>query len=370
MKFAVVEYTSKSGGVWRHQDKLPNFLADPATAIDPTSFGCYVSALRGEHVPLTGLIVGELARIGWLGVKTRKAIKRLTGNWPFNYSIEYLLKFDVLMVVHQLSDAHEMVRLIAKVKSRRPDMVIIGVPTQPYGILKAVVDEHEDKKKELVDFIRSCDVFISVVKETVGWYEKLANRKVVYMPQPYPYLFTKDYFAAQEAKAKTVLVAGVTQRDNIRQGQEVAIALQKKFPDYRILVPKVGDLDYDEEILNGAKYEMLKFESWRDHLKTLGGVSLVINTDYTLTRGRVQTDCAAVGTPCIGANSDGQKDLYPDLYNSDGFSTEELIRQGEKLLSDAAYYSGIANGARSELEKYNYGQTAERLTKLVATVKV
>lgn len=358
MKFAVLEYASKSGKIWKHTPEHPNFLAHPSKEIDPTSFGCYVSALAGEHIPLTHLIKPTFVK---------KVIKRLLGSWPSWYTLDYLEQFDVLMVVHQLSDTHEMIAAIKRLRrgARRP--FLIGVPTQPYGLLRAQVEESESTRAELVAFMDECDVFLSVVKDTVDWYAGMTSTPVVYMPQPYPAVFASQYAQAPEEKEKSILVAGVTQRDNITQGHIIARQLQKLFPDYIIRIPKVLDLDYNTSRLEGARYEILPFEEWREHLQTLAQTKLVINTDYTKTRGRVQTDCAAVGTPSLGGNSDGQVDLFPELASTPDMPLEELLRRGERLLRDEQYYAVITRQAAERLKKYDYGESADRIRLLVKT---
>lgn len=367
MKFAVIEYSSKSGAVWKHTDEHPNYLADPQKEIDPTSFGCYVSALKGEHVPLTGLIVGPVEQVSNYAIVYRKVFKRLSGSWPKAYSIEYLKKFDTILMVHQLSDAHEMVSLTRRLKKAKPETFIAGVPTQPYRILRESVEKDQKAKHDLVDFINACDVFVVVVKNTVRWYKSMSKVPVVYVPQPYPTSFASQNFLPRQKKGKSILVAGVTQRNNIKQGQTVARELQKKFPEYLIYVPKVHDMDYDETNLKDARYELFPFEQWRDHLKTLAKTMLVINTDYTLTRGRVQTDCAAVGTPSIGGNSDGQRDLFPELVSSKDTSVAELVTLGTKLLTDDGYYNSVATYASEQLKKYDYEESATRMHMLVRT---
>lgn len=379
MKFAVLEYNSKSGEVWRHTDTKPNYLADPKKEIDPTSFGCYVSALAGEHIPLEGLIVGPVTKICSPTRFYRKLIKRVSGSWP-SYNIEYLLQFDALLVVHQLSDAHEMVNVLRKIRAKRVASTpsnspsdrgrnrpyLIGVPTQPYGQLRPATEADPKAHQNLVDFINECDVFVSVVLSTVGWYENLSQTPITYLPQPYPVDFAANYRQPRDKKDKTILVAGVTQRENIKQGQIVARELQKQFPAYQIIIPKVEEYDYDFSELTSAKYTVLPFEQWQGHLQTLAKTTLVINTDYTQTRGRVQTDCAAVGTPSLGGNSDGAVDLFPELVSQPETSTSDLIKLGEKLLTDGAYYENIITHARGALQKYDYERSAERLRSLAA----
>ncbi|MFH1353924.1 MAG: hypothetical protein ABIH36_01425 [bacterium] len=361
MNFAVIEYTSKSGQVWRHRPGQPNYLQDPAKVIDPTSFGCYVSALAGEHIPLTKLI--------GTGSLLKRIIKKLTGSWPQNYSLEYLRKFDCLIVVHQISNAHEVTAFVERLKRELPRLFIFGVPTQPYGILKPHLEKNDRARHNFVEYMNACDVFLTVVKDTKSWYESLTTTPVEYLPQIYPAHFAAKFFKAQQQKDKVLFVAGVTSRPEIIRGLRVARALQKEFPDYIIQVTRIPGIDMNLSELAGANYEVLPFQQWRQHLPELAKKMLVINTDYTLTRGRVQVDCAAVGTPSLGANSDGQTDLYPLLASRPETSVEELVSLGQKLLTDETYYQQTVQTAQHKLQKYDYEESAVRLQLLVKSYR-
>jgi hypothetical protein len=368
MKFAVVEYSSKTGTVWRHTEARPNYLADPQHEIDPTSFGCYVSALRGEHVPLTGLILGPVAAVSPITQLGRRLYRKLIGRWPL-YSLNYLARFDVLLFVHQISDAHEIVRALKRVRALYPNIIVLGVPTQPWGILQSHFDKDPTARQHFLDFMDNCHLFLTIVEQTQTWYQRLTKTKVMYVPQPYPVEYASQHFQPREKKLKKILVAGVTQRDAIKKGQLVARQLQLAFPDYMIVVPKVADLKYDATALAGSRYEVLPFEEWQQHLKTLSDVMLVINTDYTITRGRIQVDCAAVGTPSLGSNSDAQRDLWPELYAKPDDSIEILVSKATRVLQDASYYAAQVKHARDRLPTYNYPTSATRLASLVEVVK-
>lgn len=364
MKFAVVEYSSKTGGIWYHRDDRPNYLADPQHEIDPTSFGCYVSALKGEHIPLLGLITGKITPSFEPVTLYRKLMKRWTNKWP-TYSLEYLTKFDALLYVHQLSNAHELVAALQRLRQLPKRPFIIGVPTQPYGILVDALQQDTAAKKHFIDFMDACDVFISIVEDTTSWYAAQTKTPVEYLPQPYPAHYATRFYQPQSAKKKTILVAGVTQRDNIRKGQLVAKKLQQQHPEYDIIIPKVPEYEYDESNLIGSRFEMLPFEEWQQHLETLARTSLVINTDYTFTRGRVQADCAAVGTPSVGSNSDGQRDLFPEQFSLSKMSVDKLVAISNKLLTDRDYFDRTTAHATKQLKKYDYEASAERLQALV-----
>src|SRR5688500_5830328 len=128
MKFGVIEYSSKTGTVWRHRDDRPNYLAEPLREMDPTSFGCYVSAMQGEHIPLLGLITGRVNQVSPLQRFARRVTKRLAGSWPATYDLSYLAPFDALLVVHQISDGHEITAFVSRLKQEFPHICVIGVP--------------------------------------------------------------------------------------------------------------------------------------------------------------------------------------------------------------------------------------------------
>lgn len=366
MKFAVVEYSSKTGKIWRHTPERPNYLCDPIQEIDPTSFGCYVSAFEGEHIPLVSLMSGD--QISGVTRFYRKVIKRIMGSWP-HYDISYLQQFDVLLVVYQISDGHEMVSLVNRLHTEHPSQIIIGVPTQPYGILKKHWDAHPDHLQEIRQFMRGCHVFLTIVRRTLPDWKRMAPpTPVVYMPQPYPVQFAAKFFRERQQKSNIIFIAGVTNRDNIKKGQIVAAMIQKKFPAYRIQI--VGSKDNPPDVINlaGTTYDIIPFAPWQEHLAMLSRVALVINTDYTTTRGRVQADCAAVGTISIGANSDAQDDLFPYLPADVHTPVEELVHQGEQVLTDTVYYEKIAQNAQKRLAYYDYSSSKQRLEDLIQTL--
>jgi hypothetical protein len=341
---------------WKHTPERPNYLADPEKEIDPTSFGGYVSALNGQHVPLTYLIKPNLVR---------KIVKRLTGWWPQTYDLSYLRQFDTLLVVHQISNAHEIASFSRRLKRTYPNIFVLGVPTQPYGILKEHIDHDPRARQRFIEYMNTCDLFLVVVKATQHWYESLTDTPIIYLPQIYPAQYANQFFLPRAKKDKVIFVAGITHRHDISKGQTVAKYLQQALPDYLIQVTEIPGVTLDLTKLQGSRYTVVPFEQWRQHLSSLGQYMLVINTDYTLTRGRVQADCAAVGTPSLGANSDGQADLFPELAAAPDTPIEDLVATGKKLLTDKAYYQGVVTQARAKLQKYDYEESAARFQMLV-----
>ncbi|MBI3255383.1 MAG: glycosyltransferase [Candidatus Andersenbacteria bacterium] len=353
MKFAVVEYTSKSGGVWRASQGKPNFLADPDKEIDPTSFGCYVSAFEGEHIPLKGLITGSVGHISPAKVLLRRAWKRITGRFPATFDLSYLTQFDALLIVHQISDGHEITSLVRRLKKQNPRPYMIGVPTQPFGILQDYAASHPIWQADFKEYMGLCDVFLTIVESTLPQWQRLTDTPVVYAAQPYPVEYASTYVKAAP-KNPILFVSGVTDRKHIARGQSVARELQKKFPEYAIHVTDTPGHRQNLVGLTGTRYATQPFLPWSQQLQYLAQVKLVINTDFTQTRGRVQTDCAAVGTPSIGADSDAQRDLYPDFYADENTSVDVLVQQGSSLLQDQALYAKTTALARQQLKKYTY----------------
>ncbi len=365
MKFAVVEYTSKSGTIWRHTDSKPNYLADPDKEIDATSFGCYVSALKGEHISLKGFIIGPDSRTGTLRRTYRKVIKRLKRQFPSRYDISYFLQFDALLVVHQVSDTREMINFIQRLQKHEKRPRLIGVPTQPFGILKSHIEKHPEALQDLQDFMAACDKFVVVVKSTQADWQTLTHMPVEYLPQPYPVQYASTFYQPRSAKKQIIFVAGVTDRPDIARGHTVAKELQRLFPAYDIHITDTPGITQDLTNLEGARYTIQPFLPWQQQLAYLSEVALVVNTDYTQTRGRVQVDCAAVGTPSIGADSDGQVDLYPHLPANFDTPAEVYIEQGKKLLTDEALYTQTAQTAMEKLAGYTYEICVDRLTDII-----
>lgn len=360
MKFAVVEYSSKTGQIWKHTPERPNYLCDPVKEIDPTSFGCYVSALEGEHIPLLSLINPT-----YYG----KILKRLTGSWPGTYDLSYLQSFGVLLVVYQISDGHEMVRFVQRLQKELPKIAVIGVPTQPWGLLQEHWHRNPAIKQEITAFMDACDLFLTIVESTKDSWQALTTTPVEYLPQPYPVEYATERYLPRDQKDSVIFVAGVTDRPNIRKGQRVAKKLQEEFPEYTIHVTKIDDAPLDTSELSGSRFEIMPFQLWEEHLSYLAKTRLVINTDYTQTRGRVQVDCAAVGTPSIGADSDGQRDLFPDLPGNTDQTEEELFDQARRLLTDSTFYESVTRKAQERLKEYNYDKSAQRLRSAITNIK-
>lgn len=360
MSFAVVEYSSKTATIWRHSDQHPNYLCDPAREMDPTSFGCYVSAMRGEHIPLTSIL--GTSRL------SNRIYRRCTGHWPANYPLSYFSPFDRLMVVHEVANSQSLTAFIRRLSQLKPSLKIIGVPTQPYGLLRQRWENDPLVKSDLRDFINACDVFITIVASTLPAWQVFSTRPVQYLPQPYPVEHAIQFFQSAADKKPIIFIAGVPDRPAITHGFKVAAALQRQFPDYVIHLTAAADAELDIFHLQDAKYAIQPFMPWQEHLQYLATVKIVINTDFTQTRGRVQMDCAAVGTPAVGADSDAQLDLFPRQAADINTPLSSIIQTAAGLLSNPDTYRSTVELAKNKLPFYNYPSSAARLDRLFSTI--
>lgn len=356
MKFAVVEYFSKSGRIWHHSDEKPNYLCDPHREIDPTSFGCYVSALKGDHIPLT-YVIGTDSLF-------KRLVRKITGSWPQGYDISMFEEYDVLMVVYEVANGPTLTKFINKVKQKYPKIKILGVPTQPYGLLKKQWEDQPSILKELKDFINAGDIFVTIVKSTLDEWGELSDVPVRYLPQPYPVEYASRFRKDLEEKKNIIFVAGVTERPNIKKGLEVAKLVQEEMPDYIIHVTGVEGSEADYSLLDGADFMETGFMPWADHLRYLSEVKIVINTDYTQTRGRVQMDCGVVGTPSVGADSDAQIDLFGQFASDEESTVHDVKEKVLSLLKDDEEYMKVNAYAKNKLGEYSYEKAVQRLNSL------
>lgn len=360
MTFAVVEYSSKSGTTWSHTDAKPNYLCNPHTQIDPTSFGCYVSALKGDHIPLTEIVGAKKL--------TNRISRKLFGSWPNNYSVNDFNKYDTLMVIYEVANGPALTQFMERINQSFPAIKILGVPTQPHGLLKPQLEASPKIHQEIQQFMSQCDAFLTIVRSTTEYWQNLSSVPVHYLPQPYPVEFATTQFKPLDNKKDIIYVPGVTDRPAISKGLIIAREIQKKLPQYKIHVTNIEGIKSDLSALDSADYDSIDFMPWQEHLKYLSTVKIVINTDYTETRGRVQMDCAAVGTPSVGADSDAQLDLYPSLSSTPATKIEDIVNSTISLLSKPDHYGKVTNFATSKLPFYNYSASAIRLNELIESI--
>jgi len=362
MKFCCVEYTTKTRRVWVPSVEHPNYLADPLMEIDPTSFGSYTTALCGEHVPLTGAILGHLD-----GRMLQPLFQRLHwsvfGRWA-SYSLRYFRKFDTVLAVYDWQRGRELTKFVQRLREAFPETVVIGVPTQPFGALREAWRETKHLSP-LVEFYDACHAVLSIVRATVPYQQAMTRTPVVYIPQPYPTSYAMQFRHRGSEKERILFIAGETVRPDILAGHLAARAIQQKHPELTIHVTATPGSPLNPTFLQDTRHEIVPFRRWREYLPYLSLVSLVINTDTQWTRGRVQADCAAVGTPSIGGPSDGQQELFPELLVRDVEDFPTMIDLGLRLLGDMAFYTRVANRAQHRLQSYDFPAAVRRFTKLV-----
>ncbi len=370
---------------------------------------------------MAGLIYGSLDRPPSALQRLRiDAAKRFDsfglGHWSFPYDLSYLKRFDVLLVIYQQSNDNELVRFIERARRELPDCILVTCSSPPFGRLRAHWKDHPETADRYRAFLDASHFNMNVCRATVPWYRAFSDTPSLYLPQPYPVEYAIQHVervvgppagddsdsggrlrseragwvpkaperassrseesslgilsGRSEAERRTggrpaVYVAGDTVRPDIMTGHLIARALQRKYPDLLIRVTKTPEFSLNTSFLHGARYEVSPFLPWREQLRALANVRLVINTDLWWTRGRVPVDCAAAGVPCVGTTSDGQSELWPALTAADSVHTNTLLSLADRALTDDAFRAVAIATARRRLQHYAYGPTVQRFTHAV-----
>jgi len=358
MRFCAIEYQTKSDKIWRPTKDKPNYLSDPDKEIDPTSFGCWTSALAGEHIPLS-YFEGDKPFIVKLN---RKLFKEKRG---FK-NLRYLERFDtILILIHDFSIV-PLAKFLKAARRKYPNKKYLGSIVHPLERLRLAWKD----SKVFYNFfylLNNVDHWISVNKDAQDYLAAMSfnKNKIIYLPQFYPFDFAKQAFTKLENKERKIFVAGDMERPDNLYGQFIASHLQTKFPDYQIVITANGDSNLWPLRLTKARFEVIAPEPWQKHLDRLRKFYLVINTDASFTLGRVQSDCAICGTPSIGLNSNNQREFFPELSFDDIFEVNKMLSAGERLIADKDFYLKTQSYAFSKIKESSYKNSLALVKKLL-----
>lgn len=359
--FACIEYSTKSGWIWKPSPDRPNYLCNPEKEIDPTSFGCWTSALNGEHIPLSFLRIAKKTHS--LSYKIQRAFDRIQekgSKTPIYHNLNYIKKFNlVLILIHRYSMAL-MGDLISRLQKIHPHAVYLGSINSPLGLLR----ETWKKSAEYIAFKKfadRCDIFVNVNRAAQSYLEYITTSRVLYLPQFYPFKFAQKFYQPASKREKTILVAGdMTRTDNLA-GQLVAIQIQKKHPEFLIKIVKMQGLNLKPLQMAKARFKIIPFVPWQKNLKRIASFSFVINMDQIWTLGRLQSDCAAVGTPSIGLNANNQIEFFPRLATADIKEIDRAVALAERLIADPDFFRKVQEEAQQKIAQNSYLQSIERL---------
>jgi hypothetical protein len=372
MRFACIEYNTKSGAIWTHTAERPNFLADNKREIDATSYGTWTSALEGEHVPLSWFIepkrgpgVGESFRIG-LRIKFKLNARRGRPLIEFE-NLDYAERFDAVLICFHPSGYRFMTELVQALRARFPKLVIIGThATFSLGRLREQWRSQE-WFSSLQTFMKSCDVFAVANREAIGYFSLMSSTPVEYLPQFFPLEYTESLNIKDQPLEKTIFVAGDTSRSDVVWGCLLAKEIQSRHPDYRVQV--IESENFNQATLTGSDFEVLRKLDWLEYLKTVARSRFLINTDVGWTNGRVQSDAAAMMTPCIGVNAGWQTELFPELSIPDVSGSEQGIAVAEKLITSDSYRRSTSQYAFDKLSQWSYSSGSRRVLDLVNEIR-
>ncbi len=365
IKFACIEYSTKSGEIWQKKPGRPNYLCDPKKEIDPTSFGAFTSALSGEHIPVSYLRIPK--KQGSLNFKIRRSFDLLQekiNQEPIYHNLEYIKKFNLILVLIHSFSMPLMAELLPRLKKINPKALYLGSIDSPLGKLREVWK----KDREFIAFKRfadQCDIFINVNRAAQKYLEYITKSKVIYFPQFYPYKFAKKFYKTRDQKENSILVGGDSSRTDNLAGQHVVIQIQKKYPEILIKIVNFPGLNITPLKMAKARFKTIPFVPWQKHLKRLSRFLIVINMDNIWTLGRLQADCAAVGTPSVGLNSNNQMEMFPDLSTLDVQGIDQTVLLSEKLIVDQNFYQEIQAKAKAKVAESSYQKSRERLLEVL-----
>jgi hypothetical protein len=372
MRFACIEYNTKSGGIWAHKPELPNYLADHQREIDATSYGTWTSALEGEHVPLSWFIeakrgpgVGEKYR---LGIRIKLKLNARRGRPLIEFSnLDYADRFDAVLICFHPYGYKLMTELVQALRERFPKLVIIGThATFGLGLLR----EHWKSKEwfsSFRTFMDACDVFAVANREAVGYLSLISETPVQFLPHFYPLEYALQFGSGDEPKDKTIFVAGDTSRGDVVWGCLLAKEIQSRHPEFVIQV--IGSESFNYVALEGSRYEVLPRTGWTEYLHTVAKSFLVINTDVQWTNGRVQSDCAAMMTPCLGVNAGWQTELFPELAIPEFEGSDQAMELADKLIASEDYYTSVSKFAFEKISGWSYPNGNRKVREVVAEVQ-
>ncbi len=365
MHFACIEFSTKSGEIWRPTPEKPNFLCDPEKEIDPTSFGCWTSALNGEHIPYSFLQIGKNARSFAFKIQRRlDRIKEKMSKRPVYHNLNYLKKFNLILLIVHTYSLPLFADLAQRIQKINPHAILLGSITSPLGLLRETWKK-SGEYRAFKNFADYCDLFINVNRVAQKYLEYITKTPVIYFPQFYPYEFARQSFQPRERREKTIFVAGETSRTDNLAGQLVAIALLKKHPDFQIKIVDIPGTNLAPLKIARVPFQAIPFQNWQKHLKRLASYYLVINLDQIWTLGRLQADCAAVGTPSIGINANNQMEMFPDLTIKDIEGIGDAVSLGERLIGESDFYHSVQEKANKVISQNDYDQSRQRLFDLL-----
>ncbi len=371
VRFACVEWNTKSGGIWRPTPERPNYFCDQRREIDVNSFGCWTSALNGEHIPLHWFEDGKerpgvhepVSFPDRIKFSMRRRLKR-----PLRFkNLSYVKRFDVILVCHFLERHDDLLQFLKEAKSATPEVLFLG--THGTYNLGRVREWWRDPGwyRSFAEFVNASDLFLIVNRAALGYLQLVSEKPIAYAPPFYPTEFAKSFYRPLEGKEKILYIAGKTDRLDIMASLLVARELQRRHPEFLIRLTDWGDMNL--EPLRGTHYEVLPRTAWQPYLQETAKAFMILNTDIWWTNGRVALDAAAVGTPCIGCNSNGQSECFPDLAVSDIEGVRKGIALAEQLMADPLFYREIQRKAMEKVESFSYENSRRRFETLVSTLR-
>lgn len=376
MEFACIVYRTKSGRIWKARENKPNYLCNPETEIDHTAYGTWTSALQGEHIPLiwitegkTDLPMNELVkRQSFIGTRILNKIQSKVNNNCISIfsNIEYLNKFDLILLCLNYEVPNIFANLAKAIKNRFPAKIILTTHDFNLGRIREFW-RNSNWFMNFRELINTTDAFLVSNPGVESYFGLVCDKPIIYFPQLYPVDHTRKYFKLNSEKDNVIFIGASTQRiDNVWSAL-LAKKIQSDFPQF--IIKLIWTKDFNLEVLKNARFEILPRLSWEQYLSETSKSKLIINMDNWWTNGRVPTDAAAVGTPCIGVNSGRQVELFPSLSFNDIIGNANALETSRQLLNSEEIFQKVTCYSYKELQKYSYEEGTKRIRDLFNNLK-
>jgi len=269
----------------------------------------------------------------------------------------------VLVLVHSFS-MPLLADLLPRLKKINPKALYLGSIDSPLGKLREVW-KNSREFRAFKNFADQCDIFINVNRSAQKYLEYITKSNVVYFPQFYPYEFSQKFSKSRSQKENSILVGGDSSRTDNLAGQYAAIQIQKKYPEILIKIVQFPGLNIAPLKMANARFKIIPFVPWQEHLERLSRILLVINMDNIWTLGRLQADCAALGTPSVGLNANNQIEMFPDLATLDIQEIDKAVSLSERLINDRKFYQKVCEQAKNKVRESSYQNSKQRLKEII-----
>jgi hypothetical protein len=214
--------------------------------------------------------------------------------------------------------------------------------------------------------ITGADAYFYTEPHGIGFYEALVQKKVFIIPHPTDTKLLKK-FKTDVEPINTVAIIFHADGAKVALPYLATQNLPKKH--------KTALLGYQEAKDTYSRFTMTMFHyaqtytSYQMWIKFIKQARMALDTYDVPAYGRAQTDCAGLGTVCVGSGVvDAQKRLFPKLTTSP-WDTRKKRSLLIKLIKNENFKQEQIDFARKEVEYYNLKNSKKRFDAMLDNIK-